>query len=83
MFILRLDKCLKVSRLIKRRTVASSACTGGRVLVNGKEAKAGYKLKVGDVITVEFGQKPLSVKVKELKETVKKEEAESLYEVIS
>ena len=80
--VLRLDKFLKVSRLIKRRTVANSACGGGRVLVNGKEAKPGHKLNVGDIITIEFGQKPLSVRVLLLQETVKKELADSMYEVV-
>ena len=79
---MRLDKFLKVSRLIKRRTVANSACEGGRVLVNGKETKPGHKLKEGDVITIEFGQKPLSVRVLMLQESVKKELADSMYEVI-
>lgn len=79
---MRLDKYLKVSRLIKRRTVANSACGGGRVLVNGKEAKPGYKLKVGDVITIEFGAKPLTVRVVKLAESVRKEDAETLYEVV-
>ena len=79
---MRLDKFLKVSRLIKRRAVANSACGGGRVLVNGKEAKPGHKLKEGDVITIEFGQKPLSVRVLMLQESVKKELADSMYEVI-
>ena len=80
---MRLDKFLKVSRLIKRRTVAASACDTGRVFVNGRPAKAGLQLKPGDTITVEFAQKPLSVKVKQLSETVRKEDAELMYEVIS
>lgn len=79
---MRLDKFLKVSRVIKRRTVANSACGGGRVLVNGKEAKPGHQLKVGDEVTVCFGAKPLTIRVTALKETVRKEEADSLYEVI-
>lgn len=79
---MRLDKFLKVSRLIKRRTVANSACGGGRVLVNGREAKPAHKLKVGDIVTIEFGQKPLTVKVLMLSETVKKELADSMYEVV-
>lgn len=79
---MRLDKFLKVSRVIKRRTVAASACTGGRVLVNGKEAKPACQLKVGDVLTIEFGSRPLKIRVKELKEVVRKEQAEELYEVI-
>ena len=79
---MRLDKFLKVSRIIKRRTVAAGACDGGSVLVNGKEAKPGYKLKVGDTVTIGFGASPLSVRVLELRETVKKDDADTLYEVI-
>ena len=79
---MRLDKYLLVSRLISRRTVAAGACGGGRVQVNGKDAKPGYRLKVGDIITIGFGASPLSVRVKELRETVGKNEADSLYEVI-
>ena len=60
---MRLDKFLKVSRLIKRRTVANEACDGGRVLVNGKPAKASYEVKVGDVLEVAFGQRTLKVEV--------------------
>lgn len=79
---MRLDKFLKVSRVIRRRTVANSACDVGRVTVNGKEAKPGKQLAVGDVITVGFGGKPLTIRVLELKESVPKELASSLYEVI-
>ena len=79
---MRLDKFLKVSRLIKRRTVAASACDIGRVYVNSQPAKPGKQLKVGDIITVEFGQKPLSVRVVKLVETVRKEDADSMYEVV-
>lgn len=79
---MRLDKYLKVSRIIKRRTVANSACGGGRVLVNGREAKPGHKLKLGDIITIEFGAKPVVIKVVKLAESVRKEDAETLYEVI-
>ncbi len=79
---MRLDKFLKVSRLIKRRTVANSACDVGRVEVNGRPAKPGHKLSVGDTITIGFGQKPLSVRVRALSETVRKEDADSMYEVI-
>ena len=79
---MRLDKFLKVSRLIKRRTVASSACQAERVSVNGKPAKPGYKLKIGDVLTIHFGQKPLVVRVIQLQESVRKEDADSMYEVI-
>ena len=78
---MRLDKFLKVSRLIKRRTIANEACDAGRVLVNDKPAKASYQVKIGDVIELHFGTKTMKVKVLALKETVKKDEAESLYEV--
>lgn len=78
---MRLDKFLKVSRLIKRRTVANEACDAGRVLVNDKPAKASYQVKMGDVIELHFGTKTMRVRVLSLKETVKKDEAESLYEI--
>ncbi len=80
---MRLDKYLKVSRLIKRRTVANEACDGGRVSVNGKPARASYDVKVGDVITINFGSKPLSVKVLEVKETAFKDAAKEMYETVS
>ena len=80
---MRLDKYLKVSRLIKRRTVANDACDTERVSVNGKAAKASYNVKVGDVITVAFGSKSVSVRVMEIKETTKKSESQGMYEVIS
>ena len=79
---MRLDKYLKVSRLIKRRTVAQSACSGARVLVNGKTQKSSYTVKIGDEITIEFGSKPLKVRVLALLETTKKQEADGKYEVI-
>ncbi len=78
----RLDKYLKVSRLIKRRTVAQSACEGSRVLVNGKAQKSSYGVKLGDEITIEFGSKPLKVRVLAIVETTKKQEADGMYEVI-
>lgn len=78
----RLDKYLKVSRLIKRRTVAQSACEGARVLVNGKVQKSSYTVRVGDEITIEFGSKPLKVRVLAIVETTKKQEADGMYEVI-
>lgn len=80
---MRLDKYLKVSRLIKRRTVANEACDGGRVSVNGKPARASYDVKIGDVITINFGSKPLSVKVLEVKETAFKDAAKEMYEAVS
>lgn len=79
---MRLDKFLKISRLIKRRTVANEACDAGRVFVNGKPAKASLKVKPGDVIEIQFGTKTAKVEVLELKETVKKEEVESLYRFV-
>lgn len=79
---MRLDKYLKASRLIKRRTVAQSACAGGRIFVNGKEQKSSYTVKVGDEITIEFGSKPLTVRVLKLLETTKKQEADLMYEVM-
>lgn len=79
---MRLDKYLKVSRLIKRRTVANEACDGGRVSVNGKIARASYDVKIGDVITINFGSKPLSVKVLEVKETAFKDAAKGMYEAV-
>ncbi len=80
---MRLDKFLKVSRLIKRRTVANEACDTSRISVNGKSAKASYNVKLGDIITIAFGQKSLSVRVLEIKETTKKTESQGMYEVIS
>jgi len=80
---MRLDKYLKVSRLIKRRTVANDACDTDRVCVNGRPAKASYDVKLGDLITVTFGEKAVTVKVLEIKETTKKAESVGMYEVIS
>ena len=80
---MRLDKFLKVSRLIKRRTVANEACDSERISVNGKNAKASYDVKIGDRITVAFGNKSVTVKVLEIKDTTKKSEATGMYEIIS
>ena len=80
---MRLDKYLKVSRLIKRRTVANDACDGERVTVNGKQAKASYDVKLGDLITVSFGTKQVTVRVLEIKDTTKKSESAGMYEVVS
>ena len=80
---MRLDKYLKVSRLIKRRTVANEACDASRISVNGKPAKASYDVKLGDLITVAFGTKSVTVKVLEIKETTKKTESVGMYEIIS
>lgn len=79
---MRLDKFLKVSRIIKRRTVANEACDAGRVMVNGKPAKASLNVKVGDIIEVMFGQKTVKVRVLALADTIKKEEAKDLFEYI-
>lgn len=79
---MRLDKFLKVSRLIKRRTVANEACDAGRVMVNGNPAKASVKVKVGDVIEIQFGTKTTKVRVLELRDTTKKEEAAQLFEYL-
>ena len=80
---MRLDKYLKVSRLIKRRTVANDACDAERISVNGKRAKASYDVKLGDLITVAFGQKSVTVKVLDIRETTKKSESCGMYELIS
>ena len=76
---MRLDKFLKVSRLIKRRTIANEACDAGRVSVNGKVAKASLNVKVGDIIEIEFGTKTVKVEVLALQDTSKKEEAKELF----
>ena len=79
---MRLDKFLKVSRLIKRRTVANEACDAGRVLVNDKPAKASVPVKTGDTIEIQFGSRNVKVEVLDVKETVKKEEVENLYRYV-
>lgn len=76
---MRLDKYLKISRLIKRRTVANEACDAGRVLVNNKVAKASVNVKVGDVIEIQFGRKSVKVEVLDVQETVRKDDAKELY----
>ena len=76
---MRLDKFLKVSRLIKRRSVANEACDAGRVLVNGAVAKASVKVKIGDIIEIQFGTKSVKVKVLDIQDTTKKDEATDLY----
>ena len=77
---MRLDKYLKVARLIKRRTVANDACDGDRVTVNGREAKASYQVKIGDVIGITFGNRHVRVKVLAVPEFANKEQATLLYE---
>ena len=79
---MRLDKYLKVSRLIKRRSFAADACSASRVLLNGKEAKPAKEVKVGDVIEIVYGNNTLKVKVTAIAETTKKQDAVDLYEVI-
>ena len=79
---MRLDKFLNLSRVIKRRTVANDVCQAGRVSVNGRPAKAGTKLKIGDVVTVLFGGGAVSFKVMALPESPRREEASSMYELI-
>ncbi len=79
---MRLDKYLKVTRIIKRRTVANDACDAAHVVVNCRPAKASYDVKIGDVIEVTFGARTLKFKVLDVKETVGKNDASSLYEVI-
>lgn len=76
---MRLDKYLKISRLIKRRTVANEACDAGRVLLNDKPARASAQVKEGDIIEIQFGGKTVRVEVTEVKDTVRKEEAENMY----
>lgn len=79
---MRLDKFLKVSRLIKRRTVAADACSASRVLLNGKEVKPAKEVKAGDVIEIVYGAGSLKVRVKAIADVTKKEDAAELYEVI-
>lgn len=79
---MRLDKYLKVSRLIKRRTIANEACDAGKVSVNGKEARASYDVKVGDVIEITLGSRSVKVKVTQVKEVVRREEADTMYEAV-
>lgn len=79
---MRLDKFLKVSRLIKRRTVANEACDAGRVMVNGAVAKASVKVKQGDIIEIQFGTKTVKVEVLDIRETTKKDEASELFKYL-
>ena len=79
---MRLDKFLKVSRLIKRRTVANEACDAGRVLVNDKPAKASVKVKQGEIIEIQFGTRTVKVEVLDIKDTTKKEEAGDLFKYL-
>ena len=79
---MRIDKFLKVSRLLKRRTVAQQACDGGRVSVNGRPAKPSHQIKEGDIVEIGFNSGTVKFKVLFIKETVRKEEAEQMYEII-
>ena len=79
---MRLDKYLKVSRIIKRRTVANEACDAGRVSVNGKPAKASLEVKTGDIIEIKFGDKTTKLEVLEVKETVRKDDAAQMYRAV-
>ena len=79
---MRLDKFLKVSRIIKRRTVANEACDAGRVLVSGKVARASYNVKVGDILEINFGTKTVKAEILNVAETVKKDDAPLMYRII-
>jgi len=79
---MRLDKYLKVSRLIKRRTIANEACDAGRVEVNGKPARASYDVKVGDKVIISFGNNTVKIEVTKISETVKKDDAPLMYKII-
>ncbi|MBQ4563825.1 MAG: RNA-binding S4 domain-containing protein [Lachnospiraceae bacterium] len=79
---MRLDKYLKVSRVIKRRTVANEACDAGRVMINGKVAKASQEVKVGDRIDIRFGNREVAIEVLDVQETTKKDEAKELFRYI-
>ncbi len=79
MNIMRLDKYLKISRIIKRRTVANEACDAGRVSVNGRPARASYEVKSGNIIEISFGERKVKLKVTAVTETVKKDDAAALY----
>ncbi|MCH5585866.1 RNA-binding S4 domain-containing protein [Shimazuella sp. AN120528] len=79
---MRLDKFLKVSRMIKRRTLAKEVCDGGRVSINEKVAKAGSEVKAGDILTIRFGQKLVTAKVERIAENVPKDMADTLYTIV-
>ena len=79
---MRLDKFLKVSRLIKRRTVANEACDAGRMSLNGKPARASAEVKAGDIIEIEFGNRNMKARVKDVRETIHKEEASEMVEIL-
>ena len=79
---MRLDKYLKVSRIIKRRAVANEACDAGRVMINGKVAKAGTEVKIGDVIEIQFGTNNLKAEILEISENARKEAASLMYRIL-
>lgn len=79
---MRIDKYLKVSRIIKRRTVANNACDAEHIYVNGRQVKASYNVKIGDVVEITFGEKTLKIEVTDVKETVGKDLASTLYRVL-
>jgi ribosomal 50S subunit-recycling heat shock protein len=79
---MRVDKFLKVSRILKRRTLAQDAANGGRIKINGKTVKPSHQIKVGDILEIGFNSGTVKVRINDVKETVKKEQAESLYEVL-
>ena len=80
--IMRLDKYLKVSRIIKRRTIANEACDAGRVIVNGRPARASYDVKIDDIIEINFGTRTVKAQVLAVNETVKKEAAGNMYKIV-
>lgn len=80
---MRIDKFLKVSRIIKRRTVANDACDASHISVNGRVVKASYDVKEGDIVEITFGEKKLKIRVLSVKEVVRKNDASELYEVVS
>lgn len=80
---MRIDKFLKVSRLLKRRTIANEACDGGRVKVNGKAVKPSYNVKEGDIVEIGFNSGTVKFKINMVKQTVRKEEAENMYQIIA
>lgn len=79
---MRIDKFLKVSRILKRRTLSKQACEKGKVIVNGREVKPGHKIKAGDIVELQFTGGTLKFRILQIKETVKKEDSSSLYEVL-
>jgi ribosomal 50S subunit-recycling heat shock protein len=80
---LRLDKYLKVSRLVKRRTVAKEICDAGRILVNGRQAKAGTEVGINDILEIRYGQKTTEVKIQSVAEAARKDQAHEMYEVLT